>query len=113
MIILTKLRRNGTVDLLIVLTQESIERIRAYDPAEIIWSQLPPEYSMRKPHVIGVGFCTEPEQKEIERLSNSGDPNWKEKAFAMISRGFAYKPEAGDHDFGPTVLGKPTEGPKQ
>lgn len=112
MLMLTRVHRSGTVDLLIVLSEESIERIRKYDPAEIIWAQLPPEYAMRKPHVIGVGFCTEAEQKEIERLSNS-DPDWKEKAFAMISRGFAYKPEAGDHDFGPTVLGKPTEGKKQ
>lgn len=112
MMILTMLRRNGTVDLLIVLNQESIERIRAYDPAEVQWSQLPPEYSMRKPHTIGVGFCTEAEQKEIERMS-ANDPDWKEKAFKLVCRGFEYKPQAGDHDFGPTVLGEPTKGTKQ
>ncbi len=112
MMLLTQVRRNGTVDLLIVMDQESIERIRAYDPAEVLWGSLPTEYSTRRPHTIGVGFATAAELFEIEHMSKS-DPDWKEKAFKMICRGFEFHPEKGDHDFGPTVLGKPTEGPKQ
>jgi hypothetical protein len=112
MMLLTKVRRNGTVDLLIVMDQESIERIRAYDPAEVMWGSLPPEYSMRRPHTIGIGFATAAELFEIEQMSKT-DPDWKDKAFAMICRGFEFRPDKGDHDFGPTVLGKPTEGTKQ
>ena len=112
MLILTRVRRNGTVDLLIGLGDDNIERIRSYDAAEVVWPQLPHEYSMRRPHTIGITFCTQAEQDEIARLSNS-DPDWKEKAFKMLTRGFEFKPEMGDHDFGPTVLGKPTEGTKQ
>ena len=112
LIILTRVRRNGTVDLLICLAEENIERIRSYDAAEVIWPQLPPEYSTRRPHTIGVTFCTQEEQDQVTMMSNI-DPDWKEKAFAMLTRGFEFKPEMGDHDFGPTVLGKPTEGPKQ
>jgi hypothetical protein len=111
-IIRTRVRRNGTVDLLIALAEENIERIRQYDAAEVIWPQLPQEYCMRRPHTIGVTFCTQAEQDEITRMSNT-DPDWKDKAFQMLTRGFEFKPELGDHDFGPTVLGKPTEGTKQ
>lgn len=112
MILLTRVRRNGRVDMLIVLAQENIERIRQYDCAEVIWSQLPPEYSQRRPGTIGVGFATAAELFEIERMSAT-DPDWKEKAFKLLTRGFIFKPEAGDHDFGPTKLGEPTEGTKQ
>jgi hypothetical protein len=112
MLLLTRIRRNGRVDLLIALAEENIERIRKYDAAEVIWPQLPREYGSRMPNTIAITFCTSAEQEEIERMS-ARDPDWKEKAFALLTRGFEFKPEAGDHDFGPTVLGKPTEGTKQ
>jgi hypothetical protein len=112
MMIIARTRRNGTVDLLIALDDENIERIRKYDHAEVIWPQLPPEYSMRKPSTIGITFCTKEEQDQIARMANT-DPDWKEKTFALLTRGFEFKPDKGDHDFGPVVLGKPTEGPKQ
>jgi hypothetical protein len=111
MIILCRVRRNGTVDVLIALAEENIERIRQYDAAEVIWPQLPSEYSMRKPSTIGITFCTQQEQDEITVMSNT-DPDWKDKAFAMLTRGFEFKPDKGDHDFGPTVMGEPTEGAK-
>ena len=112
MMLIARVRRNGTVDLLIALDEENITRIRHYDAAEVVWPQLPPEYSMRRPSTIGITFCTGEEQAEIERMSNS-DPDWKEKAFKLLTRGFEFKPELGDHDFGVTVLGNPTEGTKQ
>lgn len=111
MMLLPRVRRNGTVDLLIVLDEESITRIREYDNAEVLWNQLPPDYSMRKPNCIGVGFATAAEIKQIEESSVS-DPDWKEKAYSLVTRGFKFQPEKGDHDFGPVVLGKPTEGVK-
>lgn len=112
MILLTKIRRNGSVDLLIALNEENIERIRNYDAAEVIWPQLPRDLAMRRPTTIGVTFCTQQEQAEIERMSVQ-DPDWQEKAFKLLTRGFEFKPDKGDHDFGPTLLGKPTEGSKQ
>jgi hypothetical protein len=110
-ILLFRTRRNGKVDLLICLAEENIERIRRYDAAEVIWPQLPREYSMRMPSTIGITFCTAEEQEQLEKMSAT-DPDWKEKAFALLTRGFEFKPDMGDHDFGPTVLGKPTEGAK-
>jgi hypothetical protein len=111
-IVISKVRRNGTVDLLIVLDEQSIERIRAYDQAEVLWGQLPHEYSARRPNCIGIGFATTEELNEIERLSAT-DENWKEKAYALVTRGFKFQPDKGDHDFGPITLGKPTPGVKQ
>jgi hypothetical protein len=112
MFVLTLLLRNGKVDMLIVLDETSIDRIRKYDPAEIQWQQLPKEYSMRQPATIGITFATAEEQKEIERMSQT-DPEWKKKAFQMLTRGFQYQPELGDHGFGPISLDKPTKGTKQ
>lgn len=112
MMLITRVRRNGRVDVLIVLAQENWERICRYDPAQINWALLPPEYSTRRPETIGVAFATAEEQAEIERLSQT-DPDWKEKAFKLLSRGFKFRPDLGDHDFGPTVLGQPTKGVKQ
>ena len=113
MMLLTQVRRNGTVDLVIVLDETSIDRIKRYDPAEVQWPLLPAMYSSRRPATIAVAFATKSDQAEIERMAASGDPDWKEKAIKFISRGFQYRPDQGDHDFGPTVLGEPTKGPKQ
>lgn len=108
-IMLTRVRRNGDVDLLIVLGDDSIERIAAYDPFEVNWGDFPKEYSMRRPHCIGVGYATEEEMGTIQQLVTEGR---KEEAFALVTRGFKYQPERGDHDFGPIVIGQPTEGTK-
>jgi hypothetical protein len=112
MIILPRVRRNGRVDLLIALDQESISRMQRYDHAEVLWDQLGFEYSSRRPATIGITFCSAAEMKDIERMSVT-DPDWKEKAYKLLTRGFEFRPDKGDHDFGPTVLGKPTEGTKQ
>lgn len=110
MLLLAKVRSNGTADLLIVLSDENIERVRHYDPVEVLWRELPKEYAMRRPHTIAVTYCTPAEEAQLLQQSVS-DPDWRAKAFAALTRGFEVKP--GDHDFGPTVLGKPPEGTKQ
>lgn len=112
MMVISRVRRNGRVDVVIVLDETSVERIRRYDPAEIQWAQMPLEYSMRTPHTIGVAFATADELAEIVRMSQT-DSEWKEKALKLLWRGFDFRQDRGDHDFGPIVLGKPTEGPKQ
>lgn len=112
MILLPMVRRNGSVDLLIVLDEQNIERIMQYDPAEVIWPQMPHEYSARRPNCIAITFATAAELAEIERMSLK-DPEWKAKALSLLSRGFKFQSDKGDHDFGVTVLGKPTEGTKQ
>lgn len=112
MMLISRVRRNGRVDFAIVLDETSIERMKRYDPAQIFYHSLPAEYSTRRPESISVAFATAAELKQIEEMSLS-DPDWKDKALKMLSRGFEFREDLGDHDFGPVVLGKPTEGPKQ
>jgi hypothetical protein len=112
MILISRVRRNGTVDLMVVLDEDSVERIKRYDPAEIPWMEMPPDIRMRRPATIAVAYATAAEQKQIEQWSVS-EPDWKDKAIDMLSRGFEYRPDLGDHDFGTIEPGKPTEGPKQ
>jgi len=111
-ILITRVRNNGRVDIVMVLADENIERLKSYDPAQVLWSDLPPETFSRRPHTIGVAYATALELEEITRMSES-DPDWKEKALVLLERGFEYRPDLGDHDLGPVVLGKPTEGTKQ
>ena len=112
MMLISRVRRNGEVDLVLVLAEENIERLKRYDPAQVKWIELPHEVSMRRPHSIGVAYATAAELAAIERMSVS-DPDWKEKALEMLSRGFEFRPDLGDHDFGATLLGKATKGWKQ
>lgn len=109
--LISRVRRNGDVDVVIVLAEENIERLKRYDPAQVQWHELPSEIRNRRPHCIGLVYATAEELLQIERLSQT-DPAWKEKVITLLSRGFQFRPDLGDHDFGPTVLGKPTEGVK-
>ena len=110
MLVLTKLRRNGTIDCLIGLDEESMKRLEQYDPAQLIWPQLPIEYRNRMPHSISITFCSAADQAEIRRMA-ACDPEWEPKAFQKLTRGFEFHPEKGDHDMGPIVLGEKTEKP--
>ena len=112
MIVISRVRRSGRVDFVIVLAEENIERIRRYDPVMVSYQQLPAEYSLRRPESISVTYATAAELVEIERMS-AVDPDWKNNALKMLSRGFEFRADLGDHDFGPVVLGKPPEGTKQ
>jgi hypothetical protein len=109
MILLTAQRKDGTVNLVIVLGDENVERIKQHDAAEVIWQQLPWKYSSRLPHTIGIAYATSQEMQNIEQLAREGK---NQEAIDLVTRGFRYRPELGDHDFGPTVLGEPTKGVK-
>jgi hypothetical protein len=110
MILLTAQRADNTVYLVIVMGNDNVERIKQYDPVEVIWKELPWKLSSRVPHTIGISYATGEEMAAIEKLAAEGKSN---EALALVTRGWQYHPEKGDHDFGPTVLGKPTKGPKQ
>jgi len=106
MLVLTNLRRNGTVDVLVVMGEENMRRIREYDPAEISWHEFPPEYRNRMPGTIAITFATAEEMERIEKLAMEGR---KGEAFELVTRGFRFRPEEGDHDGGPILLGKKRE----
>lgn len=91
----------GRVDLLIVLEDDNIERIKQYDPAEVKWSQIP--WPDVRPRTIGIGYATAEEIKKIHKLAEEGKP---QEAIKLVTRGFKFRPERGDHDFGPISLGR-------
>lgn len=95
---------NGRVDLLVVLEDDNIERIKQYDPAEVKWSDLP--YWAVRPGVIGIGYATADEVRRIHEFAEAGKP---EEAIKLVSRGWKFRPERGDHDFGATPLTKKGE----
>ena len=93
---ITRVRPNGRVDVVIVLSEENIERIRGYDPMDINWDDTPPEIRTQCPQTIGVAYATQEELTSIEKMSAS-DPDWKEKVLAMLSRGFDSRANLGDY----------------
>ena len=97
MMMITRIRHSGRVDVVIVLSEENIERIRSYDPMDINWDDTPPEVRTQCPQTIGVAYATQEELTTIEKMAAS-DPDWKEKALAMLSRGFDFRADLGDHD---------------
>jgi hypothetical protein len=109
MLMLTAVRADGSMDLLIVLGDDNMERVKQYDPAQIEWHKLPQYFSRRLLNIVAVGYATASEMEQIKGLASQGR---QAEAFALVTRGFKYRPEAGDHDFGPTLLGRPTEGVK-
>lgn len=111
MILLTAaVTKSNQINLVIVLGDDNLERIKQYDPVEVIWHELPWRVSSRFPHTIAVAYATREELELIERLAKDGK---QEEALQLVTRGWRFRPELGDHDFGPVALGKPSKETKQ
>jgi len=91
----------GKVKLLVILEEENIERIKEHDCAEVIWSQLGPNPPY--PESITIGYASAEELKKIQRWAQEGNIA---EAIKLVTGGFKYRPECGDHDFGPVSLTK-------
>jgi tetratricopeptide (TPR) repeat protein len=102
MILIPMLAPNGKVSLLIILEDDNIERIKQYDQAEVHWEQLSAIAHMR-PATIGIGYAT---AEEAAKLGNFARQGKFREAIQLVTRGFKYHPELGDHDFGPVSLTK-------
>lgn len=85
--------------LLILLDDEAIERIKRYDPAEIQMK----DYGLGDV-LIGISYANAEDMEVI--IGHLRNRNSR-LAFAHATRGFEYKPEAGDHDMGPVSILNP------
>jgi selenocysteine lyase/cysteine desulfurase len=101
MMLLTAEHEDGTVSLVIVLGDDNIERIKQYDQAEVQWRELPWKYSSRQPHTIAVAYATPQEMQIIEQLAREGK---QQQAMELVTRGFQFRPDRGDHDRGPQII---------
>lgn len=83
--------------LVIVLGDDSLERMAEADPAEVILRQS--GRTLVNPTVL---VCHKKESPEFTRLLQSRD---LPKILDHLRRGFRFRPEKGDHDHGPRRLG--------
>jgi len=90
----------GKLKLLVILEDENIERIKEHDCAEIIWSQLG-QFATLRPATIGIGYASPDEMKQIVAWAQQGNIA---DALKLVTGGFRFRPEKGDHDFGPVSL---------
>lgn len=92
--------------IMVVFQDENLERIRAYDPAEISVPQIEQEmtlsHNLRLKDVI-VTYANPADMEHLEEL-------WRQdkghEALRFLCRGWKYRPDAGDHDRGPERLAR-------
>lgn len=89
-------RHDGRWDLFIILSQQSIERIKEYDPAELDMSSMPEELKdiCPAPANIFVAYATYQEMKEI--LKDYEDGKGVHNTMRKLLRGRKERPEMGD-----------------
>lgn len=83
---------------LIVLTDENLARMKAHDPAEVVLRDI--KAVLHRPTVI---ICWEEDQETVLDMVRQGKSMGE--IGRHLSRGWAYRPEAGD-DKPPEVVGK-------
>lgn len=77
----------------ICLKDENIERIKEYDPAEIVVSKFG-QYSKLKLEAIIIGYATDEEESQLINISKDQVP----ESLKNLSRGFKFCPKRGDED---------------
>lgn len=96
-------------DLIIVLDDANIERIKQYDPAVIETIKTRSQTGGRRVRNVMISYMTAEDEAHIMRMHAEGASILDVTTY--LSRGFAYRPDLGDHD-GP-YLDTQTEGDKQ
>lgn len=81
-------------DLWIVLTPENLARMCQYDPAELVKANLGEPWTGMQIRNVMLTAVTDEEARELPARSRAN----LEGALRWLSRGFKYRPEAGDHD---------------
>jgi hypothetical protein len=82
-------------DLFLCLEDENIERIKAYDPAEVLTSLMGEPWNGMLVRGFIVTYAAPGELAEVTRLCNEGRA---EAALRLLSRGWKYRPDQGDSD---------------
>lgn len=81
--------------LYVVLEDENIERIKAYDPAEVRTGSMPELWRSLQLKDMVILYANPKEAKECLVMCQSGQPM---EALRKLARGFRYRPDLGDHD---------------
>jgi len=81
--------------LAIVLQDDNITRIKAYDPAELSIRKMGAPWNTLSLKDIMILYATAEEEKRTFALMEAGDVRG---ALRLLSRGFKFRPDAGDQD---------------
>jgi hypothetical protein len=78
---------------------EGMERLKAYDPGELVLKQLGEPWISRELKDVLIGYCSPADFAKIQEIiAETNNPG---EALLYLTRGWKYRPDAGDHDFGP------------
>lgn len=87
MMLMTRTRLTGEVDLILILAKDDLEQVENYEPISVNWRELPPEVNRCRANRVTVAFATAEELKEIERMRLADAVNWQVNVLNMLSRG--------------------------
>lgn len=81
--------------LLIVLEDDNLARIKEYDPASVELNKMPVAFRDVRFTEIHVMYATPEEIQQVQELGADGK---MDEALRILTRGWQYRPEQGDHD---------------
>jgi hypothetical protein len=84
--------------------EQGIQRMREYDPAELVLQKLPDRFQRLQLKDVLFGYCDDDDMSKIQvMLSEDGTPG---RALRYLSRGWKFRQDFGDHD-GPMLSALP------
>jgi hypothetical protein len=100
----------GWYSIMIVLQEGNVSRIRAHDPAVVQVADIMahvPSTSMGHLRDVIVTYATAEDIAYVERCADEGRPS---DGLKRLTRGYRYRPDLGDHDGPPELLGSDKQG---
>jgi len=81
--------------LFMVMGDVNIGRIKSYDPVELQLRRMGPPWPSLKLKDINIVYASIEEFEMLDAVRSKDDMN---KVLARLTRGWAYRPDLGDHD---------------
>ena len=79
----------------ILLEDENVQRIKKYDPAQWEPKKMGGIWSNLRLNTVLIGYANAVDAAKVLQLAQSGKTD---EALKMLSRGFEFRPDLGDHD---------------
>lgn len=93
--------KQGMYSLMFVLEQDSIDRIKEYDPAQINLQDLTEPFRSMKLDEIHITFGNKEDMAFV--MSQEQGVEGLKKVLQHLTRGWKFRPELGDNDSGPQM----------
>jgi hypothetical protein len=93
-------------NMFVVLENDNLERMKLFDPAQVDLSKLSGNFRHKRLNTLIVGYGTAEDIQRVLALAKEGKV---QDGLKYLSRGFAFRPEAGDND-GPYLSLRKQEG---